>query len=283
MRLIFTLLDLPPLNQFDAAASLPLDFFTPVPDLSPYTARMADPRLFDPNAAFKPFDRRFDWHGLAASPVMDDPEEMRRDYALMGQSADRSALLDPNAPEMNRRAPATYQVRLDTSQGAVLIEVHRDWAPRGADRFYNLVRHGFYDDARFFRVVAGAWAQFGIPADPTIAQAWRQARFPDDPVRQPNHRGTVAYAMAGPNDRTTQVYINLRDNAGRLDSQGFAPFGRVVGGMDVVDRLYSGYGEESGGGIRRGRQDPVFEGGNAWLAAHFPKLDYIRTARVVER
>lgn len=203
--------------------------------------------------------------------------------ALTGQGGERAALLDPRAPEMNRRAPETYEVRLDTSQGALVIEVHRAWAPLGADRFYNLVRHGFYDQARFFRVIAGAWAQFGIPAEPAIAQIWRQARFPDDPVRQPNHRGSVAYAMAGPNDRTTQVYINLRDNAERLDAQGFAPFGRVIEGMDAVDRLYSGYGEESGGGIRRGKQDPVFEGGNAWLAAHYPKLDFIRTARMVER
>jgi peptidyl-prolyl cis-trans isomerase A (cyclophilin A) len=148
-----------------------------------------------------------------------------------------AALLRPEAPEMNRRAPERFVVRLETSKGLVVVEVHRDWAPLGADRFFNLVRHGYFDEARFFRVIAGKWAQFGIPGDPEVARLWRGRTLPDDPPRQPNRRGTVAFAFAVPNGRTTQVFINLRDNAETLDAQGFAPFGRVVEGMDVVDRI----------------------------------------------
>lgn len=193
-----------------------------------------------------------------------------------------AALLHPEAPEMNRRAPERFVVRVETSKGLVVVEVHRDWAPLGADRFFNLVRHGYFDEARFFRVIAGKWAQFGIPGDPKVARLWRGRTLPDDPPRQPNRRGTVAFAFAVPNGRTTQVFINLRDNSETLDAQGFAPFGRVVEGMDVVDALNAEYGESAGGGIRRGKQDPLFSGGNAYLAREFPRLDFIRRARVVE-
>jgi cyclophilin family peptidyl-prolyl cis-trans isomerase len=193
-----------------------------------------------------------------------------------------AALLHPEAPEMNRRAPERFVVRLETSKGLVVVEVHRDWAPLGADRFFNLVRHGYFDEARFFRVIAGKWAQFGIPGDPEVARLWRGRTLPDDPPRQPNRRGTVAFAFAVPNGRTTQVFINLQDNAETLDAQGFAPFGRVVEGMDVIDALNAEYGESAGGGIRRGKQDPLFSGGNAYLAREFPRLDFIRRARVVE-
>jgi cyclophilin family peptidyl-prolyl cis-trans isomerase len=192
-----------------------------------------------------------------------------------------SPLLNPGAPAMRGRAPDSYRVRLHTSKGPVVIEVHRAWAPNGADRFYNLVRASFYDDARVFRIRAGVFAQFGINADPRVAKVWRNATIPDDPFRGvSNERGTVAYAFRDPNGRTTQVFINLRDNSGTYDKEPFVPFGRVVAGMDVVDALYSGYGERAGGGIRAGTQDPVFAGGNAYLEREFPKLDYIRRATI---
>jgi peptidyl-prolyl cis-trans isomerase A (cyclophilin A) len=189
-------------------------------------------------------------------------------------------LLRPDAPEMNRQAPGQFRVRLDTSKGAIVIEVRRTWCPHGADRFYNLVAHGYYDDGRFFRVVAGRWAQFGIHGDPRISKLWRTQTIPDDPPREPNVRGTVAYAFAVANGRTTQVYISLRDNSAPQDAQGFVPFGRVVEGMDIADALNAEYGESAGGGIRAGKQDPVFDGGNAYLAREFPRLDFIRRATV---
>ncbi len=179
------------------------------------------------------------------------------------------------------RAPARYRVRLDTSKGAIVIQVTRAWAPHGADRFYALVRRRYYDGARFFRVVAGRWAQFGIAGDPALARRWRRRTIPDDPPREPNLRGAVAFAFAVPNGRTTQVFINLRNHSPAFDRQGFAPFGKVIAGMRVADRLYAGYGERSGGGIRAGRQAPLFAGGNAYLEKNFPRLDFIRRARVL--
>jgi cyclophilin family peptidyl-prolyl cis-trans isomerase len=179
-------------------------------------------------------------------------------------------------------APEISRVRLDTSQGAIVIELHREWSPHGVDRFYSLVRAGYYDDARFFRVIAGRWAQFGINKDPAVAKEWRTKTIPDDPRRQSNTRGMVAFAFAVPNGRTTQVFIDLRDNSATHDAEPFVPIGRVIEGMDVADRLYSGYGETSGGGIRAGKQDPLFNGGNAYLQENFPKLDWIRKAVIVE-
>jgi homoserine O-acetyltransferase len=175
-------------------------------------------------------------------------------------------------------ALATYRVQIDTTQGSFVVEVHRAWAPQGAERFHELVRAGFFDDSRVFRVRRGFIAQFGIAGDPALNARWKP--IPDDPAKQSNVRGTIAFAMTGPNTRLTQVYINLADN-GRLDADGFAPFGRVVSGMDVVERLYSGYGEESGGGMRGGKQEPLLRGGNAYLDAHYPKLDRIIRATIV--
>jgi cyclophilin family peptidyl-prolyl cis-trans isomerase len=192
------------------------------------------------------------------------------------------ALLHPESPEIHRRAPDRFRVRLETSKGLILLEVRREWAPHGADRFYNLVRLGYYDDARFFRVVAGRWAQFGIHGDPRISTLWRGQTLPDDPRRESNVRGTIAFAFAVPNGRTTQVFINLKDNSETLDPQGFAPFGRVIEGMEVADALNAEYGESAGGGIRGGKQEPLFTGGNAYLDREFPRLDRIRRARVVE-
>src|SRR4029450_2813282 len=160
-------------------------------------------------------------------------------------------------------APPQFRVRLETTKGPIVIEVHRDWAPRGADRFYELVTSGYYDDSRFFRVVKGQGAQFGINGDPRVATRWRAMTIPDDPNKASVVRGRVAFAFKDPNGRTTQVYISLRDNTAQ-DTQGFAPFGEVVEGMDVADALNSDYGETSGGGIRAGNQQPLFDGGNAY-------------------
>ena len=178
-------------------------------------------------------------------------------------------------------APSVFQVRLETTKGAIVIEVHRDWAPNGADRFYQLVTSRYYDGNRFFRVVAGRWAQFGINGDPTVAKAWRDRAIPDDPRRQSNVRGTVAFAFAVPHGRTTQVYIALTDLSATQDEQGFVPFGRVVSGMEMADALNSEYGESSGSGIRAGRQQPLFDGGNAYLDRAFPRLDRIVKAVVL--
>lgn len=197
-------------------------------------------------------------------------------------SASSSVLLHPDMPEMNRQAPALFDARFQTSKGLIVIEVHRDWAPHGADRFYNLVRAGYYDGARFFRVIQGRWAQFGINGDPRISNAWRTRTIPDDPRRVSNVRGTVAFAFAVPNGRTTQVFINLRDNSATHDPEPFVPFGKVIEGMEVADRLNAEYGESSGSGIRAGRQEPLFETGNRYLELNFPRLDYIKRATVVE-
>jgi peptidyl-prolyl cis-trans isomerase A (cyclophilin A) len=176
--------------------------------------------------------------------------------------------------------PELFRVRLDTSKGAIVIDVHREWAPRGADRFHELVTSGYYDDSRFFRVVKGQWAQFGISGDPKVSARWRGATIRDDPARESNVRGRVAFAFKDPDGRTTQVYISLRDNSYQ-DAQGFVPFGEVVQGMDVADALNSEYGESSGGGIRAGRQQEMFDAGNVFLDREFPRLDRIVTARVL--
>jgi peptidyl-prolyl cis-trans isomerase A (cyclophilin A) len=171
-------------------------------------------------------------------------------------------------------APELFDVTVQTSKGAFVIEVHRAWSPNGADRFYELANARYYDDSRFFRVVAGKWVQFGIAGDPATAKAWRGLTIPDDPLVQHNLPGYVAFSNTGPGTRSTQVYINLRDNSAQNDGEpAFAPFGKVVRGMDVVEALYSGYGETSGSGMRAGHQDAMFEGGDAYLDAHFPKLD----------
>lgn len=191
-------------------------------------------------------------------------------------------LLNPKSPELNRPAPDLYRVRFETSKGIIVIEVHRNWAPHGADRFYNLVQSGYYDGDRFFRVIRGRWAQFGINGDPKIASAWRTQTIPDDPRRESNVRGTLAFAFAVPDGRATQIFINLRDNSATHDPEPFVPFGKVIEGMDVADTLNAEYGEESGSGIRAGKQEPLFQEGNAYLERHFPRLDYIKRAVVIE-
>jgi len=179
-------------------------------------------------------------------------------------------------------APSTFRVRLDTNKGPIVIEVHRDWAPHGADRFHELVTSGYFDDNRFFRVVSGRWAQFGINGDPAVAAAWRSKTIPDEARTHSNVRGMVAFAFAVPNGRTTQIYIALTDLSSPQDQQGFVPIGRVVEGMEVADALNSEYGENAGGGIRAGKQQKLFESGNAYLDREFPRLDRLLKARLVE-
>ncbi|MFN2576428.1 MAG: peptidylprolyl isomerase [Pyrinomonadaceae bacterium] len=194
--------------------------------------------------------------------------------------SERALLLNPDSRKMNQRAPDISRVRLETTRGVIRLELHRAWAPHGDDRFYNLVGHGYYDNSAVFRVVAGKWAQFGINGDPAIAQAWRTRAIPDDPRVESNLRGTVSFAFKDANARTTQVFINLRDNSARLDGEPFAPIAKVIEGMDVADALYSDYGEQAGGGIRTGKQNALFAGGNDYLKRNFPRLDYITKATI---
>ncbi len=175
-------------------------------------------------------------------------------------------------PPTTPQGPDSFLVALTTSRGPVTLVVHRAWAPQGADRFYTLVKGRFYDGARFFRVVRGFVVQFGLTADPEVGRTWSSQMLPDDPVRQPNRRGTLAFASAGPNTRTTQVFINLADNL-RLDALGFAPFAGVTTRLGIVDSLYAQYGE-------RPSQDSIRLQGEAYLARAYPHLDRIRTATI---
>jgi len=195
--------------------------------------------------------------------------------------ASQTSLLDPDSAAMNVKAPAAFKVRLETTKGDVIIELQRAWAPLGVDRFFNLVRAGYYDDMRITRVVQPKWAQFGINGDPRIAKVWRDRPISDEPRVLPNDRGTIAFAYAVANGRTTQVFINLRDNRETHDKEPFVPIGRVISGMDVVDAWYADYGENAGSGIRSGKQTPIFEGGNAYLDREYPKLDSIKRAVVI--
>jgi homoserine O-acetyltransferase len=192
----------------------------------------------------------------------------------------RALLLDPSNPEWSKPAPPVSRIRFETSRGDFIAEVVREWAPLGADRFYNLARLGFYDDARFHRVVNGYIAQFGLSGDPAVTAAWRGHPLPDDPPRSDNARGTFAFAQMGPDTRLTQVYINLGDNH-RNDVEPFSILGRIVEGMEVVDSLYAGYGDESGSGMRQGRQGPIEQEGNALLDREYPLLDRIIRACVI--
>ena len=198
--------------------------------------------------------------------------------AVAALAAPASAQNLSNPAALREQAPPVYKAKFDTTKGAFVIEVHRDWAPNGADRFYNLVKNGFYDNVRFFRVISGFMVQFGIHGDPKVSAPWREAQLKDDPVKQSNKRGYITYAMAGPNTRTSQVFINFGDNAS-LDSQGFSPFGRIVTGMEVVDKLNAEYGE----GAPRGRgpdQSRMQMEGNAYLTKDFGRLDYVKKATI---
>ena len=183
-----------------------------------------------------------------------------------------------NPASLTEKAPDTYRARFDTSAGVFVVEVNRASAPLGADRFYNLVKNGFYDEARFFRAIPGFMVQFGIHGDPAVSSVWRNARINDDPVKETNAPMSITFATAGPNTRTTQVFINFGNNAG-LDKQGFAPFGKVVQGQDVVNKIFTGYGEGAprGKGPEQGR---IQMEGNAYLTKEFPKMDYIKKATI---
>ncbi len=187
------------------------------------------------------------------------------------------ALLQPAT--LRAKAPAEYEAKFVTTQGEFTIKVTRAWAPNGADRFYNLVRHHFYDGASFFRVLPGFMAQFGLSAYPAVSKAWENATIKDDPHVQSNQRGYVTFATAGPNTRTTQVFINYGNNRA-LDGQGFTPFGVVTDGMEVVDKLYSGYGEGAPDG-HGPSQDLIGNRGRSYLEKNFPKLDSIKSAALV--
>jgi len=187
------------------------------------------------------------------------------------------ALLAPD--KATEKAPDKFKAKFATTKGDFTVEVVREWAPNGADRFYNLVKIGFFTDIAFFRAVDGFMVQFGIPGEPRVAAAWRPARIPDDPPKQSNKPGYLTFATSGPDSRTTQLFINYVDNS-RLDGMGFAPIGKVVDGMDVVNALYKGYGEGAprGAGPDQGR---IQLEGNAYLREQFPKLDYIKSAALL--
>ena len=209
--------------------------------------------------------RGFNWISLAFA------------LALFASPAVAQSPLE-NPAGLREQAPATYKARFDTSRGVFVVEVTRAWAPRGADRFYNLVKNGFYDNARFFRVISGFMVQFGINGDPGIMAKWRTAQISDDPVTQSNTKGMITFAMAGPNTRTSQVFINFGDNS-RLDQSGFSPFGRVVSGMNVVEAINAEYGEGAPNG-RGPNQSRIQSEGNAYLSKDFPRMDYIKKATI---
>jgi peptidyl-prolyl cis-trans isomerase A (cyclophilin A) len=188
-----------------------------------------------------------------------------------GQAAGGASIKNPAS--LKETAPATYRANFDTSAGTFVVEVHRDWAPLAADRFYNLVKNGFFDNARFFRVVPNFMVQFGMNGDPAVTAAWQGATLKDEPTKESNKKGYVTFAKTGaPNSRGTQVFINFKDNA-FLDGQGFAPFGQVVSGMDVAEKITSQYGESP-------NQGRISAEGNAYLTKEFPKLDYIKKASI---
>ena len=197
--------------------------------------------------------------------------------ARAGQAGGGNKAKLHNPSQLTEKAPDMFKARFDTSKGVIVIEVHRDWAPLGADRFYNLVKNGFYDGCRFFRVLDGFMAQVGMNGDPSIQRVWGNANFRDDPVKGSNKRGYVTFAKASqPNSRSTQFFINYGDNS-RLDADGFAPFGQVASGMDAVDALYKGYGSSN-----VPDQVRISGEGNAYLMKEYPKLDYIRKATITQ-
>jgi peptidyl-prolyl cis-trans isomerase A (cyclophilin A) len=195
------------------------------------------------------------------------------------QTASDPALLHPAT--LKARAPDVYDVKFTTTKGDFVIEVMRAWAPLGADRFYNLVKHGFFTNASFFRVVPGFVVQFGISADPKVSAVWDTATIKDDPVRASNKAGFVTFAMGGPNTRTTQLFINLRDNGSALDGMGFAPFGQVTSGMAVVEKLYGGYGDLPEMGGHGPSEEAISRGGKAYVDKNFPMLDSITAVTVI--
>ena len=198
--------------------------------------------------------------------------------ASVETQAPKISLLNPAA--FKDEAPATYNVKFDTSAGVFVVKVTRDWAPKAADRFYNLVKNGFYDGIRFHRAVPNFMTQFGVHGNPTVANVWSRASFSPDKVKHGNKRMTLTFAMGGqPSTATTQVFINARDNS-NLDGQGFAAFGEVVEGQDVAAKIFSGYGDAPSRGGKGPDNARLMKEGNAYLEKEFPKLDYIKTATI---
>jgi len=252
-------------KQQPAAPAASANPATPEPAKAPAATPNPEPKPATPNPEPKPVNPTPD-----PKPATPNPEPTPA-------PAPGDALMDPN--KLKDTAPETYKVNFKTTKGDVVIQVNREWAPNGADRFYNLVKNGYYSDIAIFRVVSGFMAQFGIHGDPKLNTVWRDASIPDDAGKQSNTRGRITFATRGPNTRTAQLFINYVDNS-RLDGMGFSPFGEVVTGMDIVDALYSGYGE----GAPRGRgpdQGRMQAEGNVYLKKDFPQLDYIISAEIL--
>jgi peptidyl-prolyl cis-trans isomerase A (cyclophilin A) len=220
--------------------------------------------------------------GLGAVYAQDNKESKKDGTSKIEAKVDKPSAASPSFADpakLTEKAPDTFKAEFDTTKGKFTIEVTRSLSPNGADRFYNLVHSGYFKDIAFFRVVPGFMCQFGVHGDPNVSAKWRMAAIPDDPVKGSNTRGTITFAAAGPNTRTTQLFINFADNR-NLDGMGFSPFGKVTEGMDVVDKINSEYGE----GAPRGRgpdQGRVQMEGNAYLKKDFPNLDYIKSATIV--
>lgn len=213
-----------------------------------------------------------------AAPAAETKAEAPAAPAAAEASEGAVSLMDPSTATLT--APENYTIDVATTKGDFVIEVHRDWSPQGADRLFNLAKSGFYTDIAFFRAIDNFMVQFGIHGDPEVSKVWKKARIKDDPAKESNTRGRVTFATAGPNTRTTQMFINYRNNA-MLDSQGFTPVGEVTEGMEIVDSLYKGYGEGAPRG--RGPSQPRMQGeGNTYLKADFPELDYIVSMTVRE-
>lgn len=225
---------------------------------------------------------------LAATFLVSAPSAGAQQSASSGADASikagrKALLLDPSNPEWKRPSPPVWYARFETSKGDFVVRCERAHAPNGSDRFYNLIRLGYYDDVRFHRVLPHYIVQWGLNGDPAVNQAWLHAAFEDDPKYGSNVRGTFAFARdTVPGTSNTQVYINLRDNT-RNDSNPFAVFGKVISGMEVLDSLYSGYGERSGSGVRQRRQGKIITGGNAYLDGEFPRLDHLIRAEIIEK
>ena len=216
--------------------------------------------------------------GLLAAPLSADHHEAAEPSETETPAEAFRRLVDVDGA--SETAPDEFRVEFDTTKGKIVLEVHREWSPHGVDRFYSLVRVGYYDDVAFFRVIDGFMAQFGMHGDPKVTRRWQRASITDDPVKESNKRGYVTFAKTGrPHSRTTQLFINLKDNVG-LDRQGFSPFARVVEGMDVVDQIY-----KVGEGAPRGRgpsQQQIQRRGNDYLKKNFKELDYLVRASIVE-
>jgi peptidyl-prolyl cis-trans isomerase A (cyclophilin A) len=208
--------------------------------------------------------------GVAAASAQEEKKDEKK-------SVSAPDFTDPD--KLKEKSPESFKVKFETTKGNFTVEVTRSLSPNGADRFYNLVRSGYFKDVAFFRVIPGFMCQFGIHGDPKISAAWRKAQIPDDPVKGSNTRGAITFATGGPNTRTTQLFISFGDNS-RLDNSGFSPFGKVTEGMDVVDKINGEYGEgaPSGRGPNQGR---IQTEGNAYLKKDFPNLDYIKSTTVV--